>query len=606
MRTRAVLLLTLLLLTACSGGPDDGFAEPTPPPEPVDPDTLCNIAGATRCTGFDYEVCVEGRWFRQETCSAPTPQCEPDVGCTGCTPDTSFCVEREVWACDSEGSGVDLVEECGAGEECLLGQCYSACDLAESTESYLGCRFLSIPTANLVDAAFWSDFGIVVANPSETDLAQVTVRTGGSTIATESVPAGESAAIVLPMNQALQNWIETTRVPQAAFEVTSSIPIAAYQYSPLHFQTEVGNVFENSFTNDASLLLPEHVLTGSYRVSTWPTWGIGDFPGTSSWSSGFVAITATQDGTLVEVTTSANTAGGSDVAAMEVGDNTVVSLDRGDVLQILSEVPEGSLVTNTCADRGGEEGEHNYGGGVCLDRVLGDLTGTRIVADQPVAVFAGHLCTFIPFDRYACDHLEEAMFPTETWGTAVVMTAVHQPGGFAESVVPSWYRVVSGGDANQITFSNDVAPTALLNEGDFVEFLGFGDFVIEGTRPLFVTQAMLGEDATQTNSGDPALGSGIPLAQWRDEYDFLVPDTYSSNWLNVVAPDGAEIYLDGLIIDTWEEIDDAAFSVARIELEPGAHRVESVDDEGFGITSYGYAAYTSYFHPGGMNFLRGR
>jgi hypothetical protein len=600
MRLLAVLLL---LLTACPGGDDPGFSEPTPPPAPIDPDSLCNTPGASRCTGFDYEVCVEGRWFRQQTCSAPTPQCDPDVGCVGCTPGSSFCVERMVWTCDEDGTGIDLEHECESGEECLLGQCYSACELAENTESYLGCRFLAVPTGNFVGTAFWDDFAVVVANPSEEDVAEVLIRSGGSTVATENVPAGQTRAISLPMNTELQNWTETTRVTDGAFEVVSSIPIAAYQYSPLHFETETAEGFENSYTNDASLLLPEHVLTGNYLASTWPTFGVGDFPGISSWSSGFVTIAATEDGTLVEITTSANTAGG-DLPAMEVGENVVVSLDRGDVLQLLAEVPDASLITNTCAERGAEQGTDNYGGEVCLDRVLGDLTGTVISANRPVAVFAGHLCSFMPFDRWACDHLEEAMFPVETWGVATVMTAVKRPGGVGDSIVPAMYRVISGADANEITFTPAVADTALLNTGDFVEFLAHGDFVVEGTRPLFVTQAMLGEDAIGTNSGDPALGSGIPLAQWRDEYDFLVPETYSSNWLNVAAPRGTEVYLDGVVIDNWEDIDETAYAVARVEIEAGAHRVESVDNEGFGITSYGYAPYTSYLHPGGMNFLR--
>jgi hypothetical protein len=35
----------------------------------------------------------------------------------------------------------------------------------------------------------------------------------------------------------------------------------------------------------------------------------------------------------------------------------------------------------------------------------GDLTGSTIEADHPVAVYVGHDCTNVPFDRVACDHL---------------------------------------------------------------------------------------------------------------------------------------------------------------------------------------------------------
>jgi hypothetical protein len=44
--------------------------------------------------------------------------------------------------------------------------------------------------------------------------------------------------------------------------------------------------------------------------------------------------------------------------------------------------------------------------------------------------------------------------------------------------------------------------------------------------------------------------------------------------------------------------------VARIPVQPGSHHAESEDEVGFGITTYGYASYTSYLLPGGMNFTR--
>ncbi len=469
-----------------------------------------------------------------------------------------------------------------------------------------------MPTANILDAAFWDDFAIVVANPSDEDSAQIQVRAGGQTVAADTVAPGTTAAISLDLDPELQIVLEQQEALQsvvagrAAFEVTSSVPIAAYQYNPLHFVT-VSDDGKNvsSFTNDASLLLPEHVLTGNYRVSTWPTWGIGAFPGEAAFIPGFVAVAATEDDTEVTFRSAANTAGGPDFGALEIGAEQTVELDRGDVLQVLSEVPAASLITNVCAERGGDQGTNLEGSDNCLDRVLGDLTGSVVSATAPVAVFAGHVCTFVPFDRYACDHLEEMMFPSETWGRGAVMTAVHEPGGFSGSVVPAWYRILSAADGNIVTFTPaDVADSVVLNTGEHLEFLAHGDFVVDGTGPLYVTQALLGERALGTNSGDPALGSGIPIAQWRSEYDFLVPDTYTSHYVNVAAPDGAEVYLDGLIIEGWEAVEDADYVVARIELEPGPHRVESVDDVGFGITSYGYAAYTSYLHPGGMNFLR--
>jgi hypothetical protein len=603
------------LLAACPSDDDDGFGEPETPPEPVDPDTLCNEPGASRCDEFDWQVCVEGRWYTQQTCEAPTPYCDDVDGCTGCTASTPFCVGREIWMCDELGTGAQYEGECNTGEECILGYCYSACDIAEQTESYLGCRFLAVPTLNSELApAFWDDFAVVVANAWPEDPAEVTIRQSGTVIETATIAPGETTAIQLDLLPALQADLDpavppdatSTRVTNAAFEVVSSVPVAAYQYNPLHFRVPDGADYQYSFTNDASLLLPEHVLSGSYMVSTWPTWGFGSFPGGGQggqwWSPGFVAIAATENSTLVTITSTANTQDGTP-SAMEVGDDAVVSLDRGDVLQLLAQVPEQSLQTNSCAERGGEQasaGDQD----ACLDRVLGDLTGTRIEADHPIAVFAGHNCIFMPFDQWACDHLEEMMFPLETWGTRTVMTAPAWPGRPNPDPAPTVVRVLSAVENNLVTFQPAVHDPVSLDAGEFVEFLAFEDFLVEGDGQLFATQTLLGENALATDSGDPALGSGIPLAQWRHEYDFLVPDTYTDNHLNVVAPIDADVYLDGLLIEGWESIASTGFKVTRLTVEPGGRRVESVGGVGFGITSYGYASYTSYLYPGGMNFLR--
>ena len=596
---RLVGAVAVLFGLGCDVEPDGGFGTP-PEPTVIDPASLCTEPGATRCTGLDFESCVEGGWHRLETCAAPFPFCDPDLGCGECQPDTQYCAGRDVYLCGPLGTSSELVESCGEGQECLSGQCYDSCTLAEATNSYLGCRFLAVASANLLDAAFNDDFAVVVTNPSDQDAAQIDVSLAGSTVAGVSVPPGATRAIPLSYVTELQDTTTSHVVNGGAFEVVSSVPIAAYQYNPLHFELGERDEATHSYTNDASLLLPEHVLSGQYMVSTWPTFAIGDFPGQSSWSPGLVAIAATADNTTVTFASSANIQDGA-LGALTPGSEESVTLDRGDVLQIFAEIPSASLSTNTCLLRGGEQ-SGNGNNQSCIDRVLGDLTGSTITASAPIAVVAGHLCTFMPFDSYACDHLEEMMFPLETWGTRTLMTAPRAPSG--NSNAATLYRVLSGDTANFITFQPQVHAPVQLNSGEFIEFLSAQDFVVEGTAPLYVTQALLGETALGAQSGDPALGSGVPTNQWRSEYDFLVPQTYSSNWLNLAAPSNASVYLDGQLVEEWAEISEVGHKVARLEVVPGSHHIESVDGVGFGITSYGYASYTSYLLPGGMNFLR--
>ena len=66
----------------------------------------------------------------------------------------------------------------------------------------------------------------------------------------------------------------------------------------------------------------------------------------------------------------------------------------------------------------------------CQTDAAHDLTGSIINADQPVAVFGGHDCAYVPYDQAACDHLEEQLLPNETLGHALpglVHAAAAQP-----------------------------------------------------------------------------------------------------------------------------------------------------------------------------------
>ena len=174
------------------------------------------------------------------------------------------------------------------------------------------------------------------------------------------------------------------------------------------------------------------------------------------------------------------------------------------------------------------------------------------------------------------------------------------PGAVARAA----YRVVALQEGTTVTFDPPVTPPMQLAAGQFRGFSTDQDFVIEATGPIYVTQTLLGQDEIGANVGDPAMGTGVPWTQVRSSYDFLAPGTFSQNWLNVVADAGATIALDGDLVTDWEPIGTTEFAVARIAIDAGSHRIESTDGSGFGITSYGYAPFTSYLLPGGMNFFR--
>jgi hypothetical protein len=344
------------------------------------------------------------------------------------------------------------------------------------------------------------------AIPTRTPDANVIVLRGNMVVATAQVPSGESTAILLPMEQALKNALTSRLVDDGAFLIEVDVPVFAYQYSPLVFEKD-GTY---SYTNDASLLLPEHTLTGQYRVGSWPTFGTESTP-----RQGFVTIVAIDDDTEVTLIASGRTHGG-DIAALEGGQSQTFMLDRGDVAQVLSYAPTGPLTSGfffpVCEnDDGLGVLETNGSGSYCL-LPQADLTGSRVVANKSVAVFAGHSCAYVPFARQACDHLEEQLFPVETWGSQLVVTAPRHPSG--DGKAKTLIRIVADTDGTEITLIPALLPPVTLSAGAFVEIDTDEDFLVNaGTARVGVFQYMEGVEEIGGDDGDPAMGTVVRRAR---------------------------------------------------------------------------------------------
>jgi hypothetical protein len=103
----------------------------------------------------------------------------------------------------------------------------------------------------------------------------------------------------------------------------------------------------------------------------------------------------------------------------------------------------------------------------------------------------------------------------------------------------------------------------------------------------------------------------VPSEQYRTEYSFLVPSSMTCNWLNIIKPVGIgapTVYLDGVPIPEASfsnAIGDSYFGVARIDISSAPYNHVITSSQPFGIMVYGFARYTSYFYPGGLdlNFI---
>lgn len=599
---------------------------------------LCFGDWAAHCDPDAVLVSLEN--CREEALVCWGQQCASEEGCTGCLACRPGSVEcdpaGERRQCREDGSGHDAIEPCdeAAGLRCSAdtGACEDLCATAEIEQSYIGCEYWAVATSNSQLDYDRRDadglcrpfsFAVVVANPQRID-AEVTIESAGRSAQTFTLEPSETRAVELPCDDDLKGPFVneltglreprfSVRVPGAAHHITSNVPVTVYQFNPLEFEAEGQDTLGRpttvySYTNDASLLLPVHSLTGDYLVMARATLfhriepHSGDLEPWFAEGPGFVAIVGVEDApTEVRITSSAHTLASKDgeIPALAPGDAHTLQIEKGEVIQILSAVPDACLGE---PEDSGPAGLRTF----CEVSRDYDLTGTAIEAAGRVAVLAGHDCAFVPENRWACDHLEETMIPLEAWGTEIFIGAVEAVRCQPRS--PSIVRVLSGADGNEVRFVPEVREPVMLDRGEHMELEVEGDVRVAATRAILVGQFLVGQDygggegGSTFYAGDPAFALGIPREQWRKRYSFLVPETYVENFVNLTMQTDQVVLLDGRVVAGAQPVDGATLGTARVPVAPGEHGVES--SALFGILVYGYAPYTSYMLPGGLDLNR--
>ena len=312
-------------------------------------------------------------------------------------------------------------------------------------------------------------------------------------------------------------------VPAGAYHLRSNVPVTVYQFNSYDYTLSGGAEF--SFTNDASLMLPTNVWRANYLAASWPN--------LVNINPSELAVTAWKDGTSVTLTTKADTTADGGAPAFATGVPQTVTLNAGDVLEIATDT--------------------------------GDLTGTSVTSDSPVQLISGHYCADIPAGVGACDHLEESMFGIDTLGQRYIVASPAvdtEPTGKVESI-----RIIAA--ASNVTLTYDPpqagAATTLANPGDFVEIDGnAGVFAISADGKVMVAQYMEGQDADSAGTGDPAMALAVPVEQFRTDYLFQAPLSYDSNYVDVVAPIGAQVTLDGAAPLTFTAIGSSGYGLSRV------------------------------------------
>lgn len=572
--------------------------------------------GQKVCFGTVAKTCDgKGGFGAAVDCAASGLTCADTLGCVACTPLEGSCTNGAAEVCDATGTNkLRFACDPTQGLTCDPDGCHGPCSPAALGTSSVGCDFFPTVTANPVWRQ-WFSFAVAVANTSS-DEAHLTVTRGTKTVATTTVPANGATTIELPWIDALKGAdadaaggivapAASVLAKQGAYRLRSDRPIAAWQFSPLGFENTSAPVSAScqdpthccpdphdlgrcyAYSGDATLLLPANALGGRYVVTGWQA--LHATPGASASTlqlGDFVAITATEKGTVVEVTPSCAVLAGTGFGALAAGQKTTFALDAGDVLELFT------------------PGQSSSDG----------LSGTRIATTdgKAIQVVSGVPCVQVPSGNPACSHVEESVLPVEALGSDYVVTVPTTPGDVELHSV----RIVAIADGTKLDFDPpSVAKSVTLDRGQTLELDSVPvDFHLATTQPVGVTQYMHGAGAKLDDPSPvpPAVGAGspsqsivVPTPQFRTSHRFVAPSAYAASYVNVIAPTGATVTLDGAPIDAsaFEAVGASGTSVARRMLGDAAvHEIHG--DAPIGIVVYGYGTRASYMMPGGLELKR--
>jgi len=493
---------------------------------------------AADCLGFEAQPCAQGQVCKGDACVAQF-----------CAPGSTECVgEEQVKTCNAQGEAYDPPVNCGPTESCGGGSCLSLCAQAEATPSSIGCSFFAERMDNYNNGA---NDSLIIGNTSKIKSATVQLY---FTANGQNVEAAQGAPVVITPGKTQTYTLTNLPFAKASgyrkggsYRVQSTIPVVAYQHSPIGAQA----------TNDASMLLPEHALKSDYIVASYKDGLNGvDLPS-------YFTVVAVADGTTVKWVPTQNTLAGNGVAAVMAGQTGQQVMNRFDTLQLRA--PDN-----------------------------GDLSGSFVSSDKPIWVVGANNCANVPTGVTFCDHIEEQLLPLDYWGKKYV--GAHSPKRGNEK---HYWRVYAGEDGTTVT-TNPVQPgtPAVLNKGQWKELVIANNtsFIFEGDKPFLPVQYLEGENGGG-GTGDPAMYQMIPVEQFLDRYAFVTGTGYTTHYAQIIRTKGGpDVLVDGVVVGNYAAVGE--YEVSDYKISEGAHLAES--GAPFGVINVGYTGVTSYAYPGGL------
>ena len=530
-------------------------------------------------------------------------------------------------ACTADLHGVlgpngELVETCPADQACSAAGCVPACQAFASLHSSVGCDFLAatpsvmtlykpgcfavfvtnawgrsallevtrgsemfdVTTIGRVvgdgtDVASWPPIPSTGLPPDEVAVlflsSDTEANSGGGTDTTCPVtpavfaPGGAAVYVRTPDTQKSEPAEQTGR--GLAFRITADGPVSVYGILPFGGASSVDP--------SATLLFPTSVWGSNYVAVVPPK------PYKDQFNSQWGQILAGSDDTMIDLVATSTLPAGGGVAAAPEGEVTSYSLDAGEFIQWQDS---------------------------------GEMTGTAILADKPIAFYGGASAFAYDSSMPECmngsnDNAHQQLPPIPALGSEYVAAPYHSRISIPESVP---YHLVGLVDGTTLTYDppQPTAPTALAR-GEVAQFESSEAFALrsqDAAHPFYVAQIMPG-CGMGNPTGDEEFVNVVPSGQYLTKYVFFTDPTYATTNLVFVrrktSSGFSDVEVDCLgAVTGWRNVGAGdTYQVADADLvrlgasvgtcSNGRHVAESAGP--FALVVWGLDNWASYGYPAG-------
>jgi hypothetical protein len=441
-----------------------------------------------------------------------------------------------------------------------VGSAHAKCGEGGHTGGYTnaGTKFILVYMENIDGSTASNQYqDIYLASLGDIDTVTITCKAFPSFRKTLVLQKNASQSYRISNDIAvLVNGSET--VSPNAVMVNSTAPIICYGMN------------HKQYSADAWLALPVQVVGKEYRIMSYTNSAFSDVGAEPS----EFAVAAFENQTKIDITPADRTQNG--VAAHTV---IHITLDSGECYQVIA---DGSLTR-------------------------GDLTGSMITSDKPIAVFGGHMRAEIPYGyslpdgtgETSRDHLTEQMPPVTSWGKAWLTTRISELG------LPDLVRILALNDNTEIKING--TPWRTLPANGYVDTMIDGPISFEASGPCLVGQ-FAHTTKTQLGTGDPFMAIVPPIDQVFNDFTFFISTDaqYTEHHIMLAVDNDARgtVNLDGSPISpayTTFTAGGKQFAVAIVDVTPGSHRLTTGVDESKGaiLVGYGYGPADSYGYSAG-------